>query len=98
MSELGEHTQIVLREMCKRVGADYEKIDFKDEINPYYFKHDWTDDDQSDFAKWMTQYLYNNEKARQEIMAVPRKTKKYCKNVANHFVFNHGWKIKNDGR
>ena len=87
-----EHIQIVLRKMCDMVGADADIIDFGE--SEWYWEHAWTKEQESEFKKWMADYLYNNTQARKEIMSFPRKTKKNCKEVVDFFVFNHGWKRK----
>lgn len=87
-----KHIRNILHEMCNRVNADYGSIDFK--APTWYHEYEWTQEQEDDFVKWMTDYLFNNKEARFEILAFPRKDKKYCKKAAEEFVWNYGWKIK----
>jgi hypothetical protein len=82
----------ILSEMCAWVGANPEKIDFK---NPnWYWEYSWTREQQDDFRKWLANYLYTNTKARNAIMNFPRKNKKYCEKTAFEFILWYGWKEK----
>jgi len=45
------HTTQVLKEMCKRVGADYDTIDFSQD--GWYLDHEWTIDEEKDFINWL---------------------------------------------
>lgn len=95
MEEFEPHLEIVMREMCKRVGAVYEKINFKS--NKWYLKYTWTREEEDDFAKWFAKYLYDNNTARKELTVVA-KNKKQIQKAVNWFLFNYGWKIKDDTR
>ena len=87
-----ETLKTILTEMCQRVGADYATIDFQDE--KWYHRYEWTQDEDIDFQKWLVDYLYNNTKARNEVMSVPIKRKSHLKKFANWFTFMYGWKYK----
>ena len=41
----------ILTEMCRRVGADYDKIDFKKE--GWFRDYTWTEEEQEDFHQWL---------------------------------------------
>lgn len=84
-----ESLQEVLKEMCNRVGADYDSIDFSDER--WYNKYEWTVQEQKQFQKWLVDYLYKNAKARKEIMNHSIKRKSYLEKVATEFTFRYGW-------
>jgi hypothetical protein len=88
----GEHLTIVLKEMCSRVNADYEKIPFNEDGSNWFLRFEWSPDEENEFKKWLMDYLYSNSKSRREIMAYPVKTKKMCSRVANSFVSNYGWR------
>ena len=92
IDDFGEHLQIVLRKMCNMVGADADKIDFKS--NNWFWQYEWTKDQEQEFVKWLTDYLYQNTKARKEIMEYPIKRKAHCRKVAEFFAWNYGWKTK----
>ena len=92
--KFGKHLTTILKEMCHRVGAKSNKIDFKKE--GWFCKYTWTEKEQDDFTDWLTKYLYNNHKARIDLMTITSKIKRYCKEAADMFVFNYGWKLKDE--
>lgn len=83
----------VLKEMCKRVNVDYNKIDFK---KPNWFlDYSWTEEEENDFSDWLVKQLSKDEELRQEVMdSFSWKDEKRLKKVADEFVFNYGWKLK----
>ena len=89
---VNKHLEIILKEMCKRVGANYNDIDFKDK--EWYTRHEWLEEEQEDFHKWLVDYLYNNTEARKEILRYPRKNKKLINKAVTWFLFDYGWKLK----
>lgn len=89
MEQFSETLIEVLKEMCKRVGADYNSIDFKAER--WFMEYTWTPEQQKDFEKWLVNYLYTSAKRRREFCSVNLKAKKYLRKVATAFTFNHGW-------
>ena len=91
MDSLGKHVKVVLKEMCKVVGADYSSIDFK--AAKWFWSHTWTTKQEQEFVKWLTNYLYKNAQARKEIIAYYWGNKKQCKAAAEEFAWNYGWKI-----
>ena len=88
---MGEYTKIILNEMCRRVGTN-DNIDFK--RNDWYTDYTWTQEQENEFVDWLTDYLYNNRDARQELMVFSHKDKKRCKGAAREFSANYGWKLK----
>jgi len=89
-----ESLQFVLKEMCNRVGADYDSIDFSS--NNWYSKYEWTIQEEKQFEKWMIDYLYKNAKARREIMNYSIKNKSYLEKVAREFTFHYGWRLNRE--
>lgn len=85
-----KHLVIILKEMCTRVGADYEKIDFK--ADNWFWSHEWTLEQENDFKNWLYAYLKKNKSAIKELTDYPRiaNLKKLC----SYFAENYGWKIK----
>ena len=53
-----------------------------------------TKEQESDFIDWLTNYLYNNTDARNEMAWIPRKTKKVCRGLAETFNSFYGWATK----
>jgi len=88
---MNESLQFVLKEMCNRVGANYNSIDFSDQT--WYNKYEWTIQEEKQFEKWMVDYLYKDAKARKEITNHSIKRKSYLEKVAKEFTFMYGWKI-----
>ena len=88
-SKFSESLKFVLEEMCKRVGADFNAIDFSEER--WYIKYEWTTQECKQFREWLVDYLYNNAKARRELMQYPTKRKKALNDVAVWFTFQYGW-------
>lgn len=77
--------------MCRRVGTTYDEIDF--DANYWYVSCEWTEQEEIMFKKWLSDYIYNNTEARNELMDHPIKRKKYTDSFATWFVFQYGWKI-----
>ena len=90
--DMPESFKVVLKEMCKRVKAPYTKINF--DTPEWYLEYSWTEEEQKDFIEWMVDYLYNNSKARREILSTPIKNKKLITKAVRFFVFDYGWKLK----
>ena len=84
----------ILKIMCAYAGANFDDIDFTS--NDWFLKHSWTIDKQDEFMWWFVDHLYNNKDAREAICKYPRKDKKYLVQVAEMFILNYGWKIKDD--
>jgi hypothetical protein len=92
-----KHITVVLKEMCSRVGADFDKIDFGPNQEPLYFDlYEWTEKQQQEFEDWLTDYMYNNSEARRALAHYPSliKTKKGSRKFAHKFVCWYGWRIK----
>jgi len=89
---LPEFLYTILVEMCARVGADINELDFKKEN--WYTQYSWTKEEEDSFSEWMIDYLYKNKEARERIMRFPRKNKKEIEKVVETFLFDFGWKTK----
>jgi len=92
INEFGVHLQQILRQMCYVIGVDPETIDFGQ--HDWYMQHTWTQEQEQEFKIWLTDYIYNNNEARKEILEFPRKDKKHCEKAASEFLFNYGWKYE----
>lgn len=89
---MGKHLQYILSVMCKRVGVDFNDIDFQKE--DWFMDYSWTVSEQDNFQRWLEGYLEGSKEAREEIMQFPRKNKKDIKKVASTFVSIYGWKCE----
>ena len=78
--------------MCKMVGADFKKINFKKES--WFYEYEWTEWQEQFFIGWMVGYLMHKKEARQEMMRFPRKNIKDLTKLATEFIMNYGWKVK----
>ena len=86
-----DHLNYILSEMCKRVGADPETIDFN---SPDWFMHqEWTPEEQDGFIRWLANELKTNPILRKGFGHLPRSVR-YLTRLAQSFVYNHGWKTK----
>ena len=90
----GEHLEIILREMCTRVGADFDTTDFK--RPEWYWEHEWSKEDETEFSDWLRDYLYDNLEARRELLNHTTKNKKHAADAAAEFVWMYGWKVRSD--
>ena len=92
-NEFGKHLKIILTEMCNRVNANYDDIDFKQ--HDWYYTYSWTKEEEKEFISWLARYLYNNKEARLELLNNSiRKVIYKCNLYAMTFAFNYGWKFK----
>jgi len=85
-------TKRILKEMCKRVKANYKKIDFKKE--GWYAKYNWTEQQQEDFGLWLVKELNDKAEVRKAIMRHPIKNKYLIERTASNFILAYGWKLK----
>lgn len=86
--------ELILRKMCDMVGAEYEKMGFKDA--KWYYKHTWTKEQEDEFTEWLADLLYRRVEARRLFHGFHYKTKRRCREYAESFVWNYGWKIKEE--
>jgi len=86
------HLKAILKEMFNRVRATFDPDTVG--VEGWYLKHEWTEEEQSEFALWMQQYLLSNKKARKEFMHVPVKNRLVINRVIDNFLGNYGWKKK----
>ena len=93
---MNKETEIIFKEMCTRVGADYEQIDFQEE--KWFYKYQWTQTEEEDFKNWLSEHIYNLPIKRLRLLTkfphIIRKRKKQSRKFATELVDNYGWKIK----
>lgn len=85
------HLEVILRKMCSMAGVDYDETDFV--TSSWYLQACWAETDQNRFIDWLTDYLYKNTAARDEIMDRPVKIKTKCREAAKGFTWNYGWAL-----
>ena len=95
-----KHLTIVLKEMCKRVGADFDSIDFKSDDTKgselWFHLYEWNLKEEYDFNRWFYKYLSSNTEAREELMEQPSKNARILDGFVNMFVFTYGWAYSKD--
>ena len=91
---MNEYVKYILKKMCSYVGADFDYIDFQD--GKWFLEYSWTPEQQDEFILWLIDYLYKNKKAREAVCEHPIKDKKHLEKVAQMFILNYGWKLKED--
>ena len=82
----------VLQEMFRRVGVNLNETLLENDA--WYTTYSWTLAEQKDFENWFVNYLYNNTKARNALCSIPRRSKKHLRKVAQEFIFQYGWSLK----
>lgn len=90
-----KHVKKILKEMCKRVNANFDKFNFK--TKDWFMKHEWSEEECDKFKEWLIIYLNENKEARTEIMNIPLKNKIRIEKTAGMFILNYAWRTKWDG-
>ena len=91
--KFGKHLEIILRHICKMVGADFDKINFLGEN--WYRKHTWDEKQSEQFIKWFAVYLHSHKEARMELY-----NRMSCMRIADWvkagrwFELCYGWRMK----
>lgn len=88
---------IILTEMCKRVGANFNDIYWKvHPLRPTDFL--WTSEEQDNFKDWLVDYLRKLKvielKELAEYPSIIYRNKKRSIGLANEFIMQYGWSIK----
>lgn len=89
--KFSKHLDIIFKEMCKRAGADFDKMDFGKE--GWYKQYSWSEKQSDDFGKWFVDYLVEHKAASRELYgyAMP---KYRCKEAWSWFNLTYGWKYE----
>ena len=90
------HLTVILEKMFS-----YSPINFYKELvekEDWYWAYTWKDGEKEDFINWLTDYLFNNKEAREQLMFYPTKQKDKCFDTARTFESMFGWReeIKKD--
>ena len=87
---MNEGLKCVLEEMCKRVGANYNSIDFKEP--GWYNKYSWTQEEEAEFIRWLADKLMTDKNIRKELLANPEHlTYGKAERAAKEFILQFGW-------
>jgi hypothetical protein len=84
----------ILKKQCEIVGADFDKVNFDDEL--WFFSHQWDKEQEKQFIDWLTDYLHSNRNIMKQLYNISSGDKKFCRKAAEKFAFNYGWKYKEE--
>jgi len=87
---MNKSIEYLIKEMCKRVKADFTSINFSED--QWYYKYEWTEEECNKYKKWLEKTLWKNKKIRQDLGII--KDKKHIHKVVQFFNLNYGWRIK----
>ena len=90
-----KHFDIIIAKMCGWIGVDPSQA--SNDIPDWFMQHSWTPAQEKSFIEWLSNYLYNDTEARNEIMLFPRRRRRETDETASKFVWNYGWRYE-DGR
>ena len=86
-----EGLKLVLKEMCKRVGTNFNSVDFKDPN--WYNQYSWSMDEETNFIEWLANALMTNKTVRMDLLVYPSHlTYNKARKAAKEFVLNYGWR------
>lgn len=88
------YLKAILTKMCDMVNVKFDEIDFKG--SDWYLKHEWSKEQQDEFSEWLQKYLNDGKIAWRELTNMNSSNKKNRKRFANEFIFQYGWKQKDD--
>lgn len=88
---MDEQLELVLREMCKVAGADYDEVDFN--VDGWWRGHTWTVDQEDGFTKWMVGHLKKSAAARNALMSVPSEYAGPRRQFVDMFLLSYGWLV-----
>lgn len=80
--------RIILTEMCKRVGIEYESVDFSHD--QWYVEHEWTHKEENDFIIWLGKFLRQHH----YVGTGTKHGRDWGEYEASKLVCNYGWKYK----
>jgi len=86
--EMKEELDIVMEEMSKRVGAKWKDIDPSKE--GWFKEYSWTKEEEEEFARWMSNHIYNKGSARKMLTRVG-KNRRDISQAVNEFLMTYGW-------
>lgn len=83
--------RMILRKMFKMVGEKYTHE--KTEVENWYTKHGWTEEEQNEFKEWLTLKILTDAHVKELFELRWHVDKVIAEKKANGFVFNYGWRI-----
>lgn len=77
-----DHINIIFKEMCNTVGADFNTFDFDNSMwDQGYF---WTIEEQDKFNDWLARFLIDEHYTSEE----------KANELASSLMYRFGWKVK----
>jgi hypothetical protein len=90
---MNKYLKEILIEMFRRVGAEDEFTEEYVKEKNWFYRHEWTEEEQDDYKKWLINYLFKNKVACKNICGTTT-SKLMLKRGANMHMLNYGWKFK----
>lgn len=85
----------VLREQCRRVGVDPDSLDYSSP--DWYLRHSWTEDDESDFKRWLYKALSKDKDIRRDLLGPYRWPSPWTRRrAADEWCLMYGWRIRKE--
>lgn len=91
---LSEPVKTILREQCRIIGADFDKIDFTSGEYDWFMHYEWTAEQELDFQKWLINYLKKCPMSDYRQIASHSRNVKNINKIVDEWCFNYGWKYK----
>lgn len=90
MTELTkEHTEDILREMCRRIRATLEEIDTTKA--DWFMEYTWTSMEERDFINWLAEFFEKNKYVRKQKRS---SGVTQAQHEAMKFDMQYGWRTK----
>lgn len=86
--------EYIFREMCNRVGTDFDKLDMDKE--DWADDHSWKMEDEIEFQVWLYNYLVNNYAAFKAVQSLPYIDSDKIAKVVRNFCLFYGWALESD--
>jgi len=95
--KVGFHLNIILTEMCARVGTDLDHVDIL--TDDWHEQFDWSIEEEENFQDWLFNYLVTNNDALTEISTYrinePYSTRDLM-TLVKEFTLFYGWALQQD--
>ena len=82
----------IIEHQCEAIGIPRDAVDPYDRESQWFMEYSWTKEMEEGFVDWLANELYTQKEMRHKIMFNPYKDKKRCKQTAEQWVWNYGWK------
>jgi len=86
--------EYIFREMCSRVGADFDKLDMEKE--DWADDHSWKIEDEIEFQVWLYNHLSNNPIALEAVSELPYINSDKVAKIVRNFCLFYGWAIESE--